>query len=153
MVQFACFYQPGRGLGMKVQRNKMVALGYGRYFRSDKIVGLEPIVKGRGPQRRTHVYVEGRAEPLVASRTEAAILRDLVRPTGRSPEADRCYLLLENILTDLQKVGPMLRVSITHESGLDLNDLEQRIRSLLLEPQQSEGESASSETPQMALEL
>ncbi len=138
---------------MKIQRNKMVALGYGLYFRSDKIVGLEPIVEQRGPQRRTYVYVEGRSEPLIASRTEAAILRDLTRATGRTAEADRCYMLLETILTDLGKVGPMLRVSLAHESGLDINDLEQRIRSLLLEPERAASDRSSEDTPQMSLGL
>ncbi len=136
---------------MKIQRNKMISLGYGLYFRSDKIVGLEPIVEGRGPQRRTYVFVEDRPEPLIASRTEAAILRDLTRATGRTAEADRCYLLLENILTDLQKVGPMLRVSLSHESGLDINDLEQRIRSLLLEPERVSSDDDSGDSSQMTL--
>lgn len=132
---------------MRIQPGKMIALGYGRYFRSDKIVGLEPIEDDRGAHRRTHVYVEGRSEPVVASRTEAAILRDLTLPSGRSPESDRVYILLETILTDLAKVGPMLRLSITHEAGLDLNALEQRIKSVLLEPSGDE----ESDAPQMSL--
>lgn len=133
---------------MRIQRDKMVSLGYGRYFRSDKIVGLEPIEEGRGAHRRTHVHIEGHAEPLVASRSETAILKDLMLPSEHSPETDRIYLFLETVLADLAKVGPMLRLSITNEAGLDINLLEQKIKSLLLEPQEPEAH-----VPQMSLEL
>lgn len=134
---------------MRIQRDRMISLGYGRYFRSDKIVGLEPIEEGRGAQRRTHVYVEGRAEPLVASRSESAILKDLTLPEGRRPEADRAYILLETTLSDLQKVGPMLRLSINNEAALDINALEDKIKSVLLNSSDSDQERA----PQMSLEL
>jgi hypothetical protein len=43
---------------MRIERGVMVFLGYGKYFRSDRIVGLEPLEEGRGPGRRTKVYVE-----------------------------------------------------------------------------------------------
>jgi hypothetical protein len=37
---------------MRVEKGVMVALGYGKYFRSDSIVGFEPIEEdeGRGPE-------------------------------------------------------------------------------------------------------
>jgi hypothetical protein len=34
---------------MNIEPGRMVPLGYGKYFRSDRIVGLEPIEEGRGP--------------------------------------------------------------------------------------------------------
>src|SRR6267378_5332380 len=34
---------------MDVQRGRMVFLGYGKYWRSDRILGLMPIEEGRGP--------------------------------------------------------------------------------------------------------
>ena len=33
---------------MRIAKGHMVALGYGKYFRSDSIVGLAPIEEGRG---------------------------------------------------------------------------------------------------------
>ncbi len=54
------------------------ALGYGKFFRSDRIVGLEPIEAGRGPGQRTKVYVEQLATPIIASRSDGAILSDMV---------------------------------------------------------------------------
>src|SRR5205823_9138336 len=47
------------------------------YWRSDAIVGLMPIEEDRGPRRRTNVFVDGHAEPIVASRTEQSILEDM----------------------------------------------------------------------------
>jgi hypothetical protein len=55
-----------------------VSLGLGRYARADRILALEPIEgEERGPGRRTRVWVEGLAEPVVASRSESAILADI----------------------------------------------------------------------------
>ncbi|MBI4743483.1 MAG: hypothetical protein HY776_01440 [Actinobacteria bacterium] len=116
---------------MEIQKNLMVPLGYGKYFRSDKIVGLERIEEGRGPQRRTYVYIEGIKEPLIASRGESTILRDIVG----SPEAlisSQAIELMEMILDEFREIGPMLRRSIKEEAGLDLDEIETKIRKLLL---------------------
>ena len=68
----------------------MVFLGFGKYVRADKIYALEPITGSeRGAGRRTYVWVEGIAEPIVASRTQETILeemgRDVETPRGRRP--------------------------------------------------------------------
>jgi hypothetical protein len=55
----------------------MVPLGYGRFVRADEIVAVLPIEDGRGPRRRTYVHVAGVAAPIVASRSEEAILADM----------------------------------------------------------------------------
>jgi hypothetical protein len=56
----------------------MVALGYGRFVRGDRVFALVPLPPDeRGEGRRTYVHVEGLAEPLVASRSERAILADV----------------------------------------------------------------------------
>jgi len=56
----------------------MVFLGFGKYVRADRIYALEPLEGGeRGDGRRTRVWVEGLAEPIVASRTERSILREM----------------------------------------------------------------------------
>jgi len=55
----------------------MIFLGYGKYVRADRIYALEPIDDDRGGGRRTRVWVEGIAEPMVASRTERAILAEM----------------------------------------------------------------------------
>jgi hypothetical protein len=55
----------------------MVRLGYGRFVRANEIVAVLPIEDGRGPRRRTYVHVAGLAQPIVASRSEEAILADM----------------------------------------------------------------------------
>jgi hypothetical protein len=56
----------------------MVALGYGKYVRGRDIVALIPIEDGeRGEGRRTYVHVAGIPGPIVASRSERAILADM----------------------------------------------------------------------------
>ncbi len=56
----------------------MVALGYGKFVRADRVFALVPLdSEERGDGRRTYVHVEGLAEPLVASRSERAIMADL----------------------------------------------------------------------------
>ena len=56
----------------------MIALGYGKFVRADRVFAVVPIEAGeRGDGRRTYVHVEGVAEPLVASRSERAILADV----------------------------------------------------------------------------
>jgi hypothetical protein len=57
---------------------KMVSLGYGKFARADRIYALVPLdPKDRGEGRRTYVHVDEMAEPIVASRSERAILRDV----------------------------------------------------------------------------
>jgi hypothetical protein len=57
---------------------RMVPLGYGKLVRADRVYALVPIEAGeRGDGRRTYVHVDGLAEPLVASRSERAILADV----------------------------------------------------------------------------
>ena len=57
---------------------RMVALGYGKFVRADRVFAVVPIEAGeRGDGRRTYVHVEGVVEPMVASRSERAILADL----------------------------------------------------------------------------
>ena len=61
----------------------MVALGYGKFVRADRIYALVPIeAPERGDGRRTVVHVEGMDEPLIASRSEGAIAQDLAEALG-----------------------------------------------------------------------
>jgi hypothetical protein len=116
---------------MKVQAGHMVPLGYGKYFRSDRIVGLEPIEEGRGPGRRTLVYVEGQVQPLIASRSEGAILRDMTEMPREALLASEQRQLLADILDTIGGVEPIIRTFIREQGHWDLNRLEERIEELL----------------------
>ena len=76
----------------------LIALGYGKLIRADRIFALVPLEgPERGDRRRTLVYVEGISDPIVASRSEAAIARDLELALGsRSARAIRDNLELSN---------------------------------------------------------
>ena len=57
---------------------RMIPLGYGKYVRADRVFALVPLEGGeRQDGRRTYVHVEGLSEPVVASRSERAILADV----------------------------------------------------------------------------
>jgi len=82
----------------------MVALGYGKFVRADRVFALVPLdAEERGDGRRTYVHVDGLAEPLVASRTERAIMADVEaalaeaagvpRRHGRGPAPGQASLL------------------------------------------------------------
>jgi hypothetical protein len=56
----------------------MIPIGYGKFVRADRVYALVPIEgEERGEGRRTYVHVDGLAEPVVASRSERAILADV----------------------------------------------------------------------------
>jgi hypothetical protein len=56
----------------------MVALGYGKFVRADRVYALVPLEGNeRQDGRRTYVHVDGLSEPVVASRSERAILADV----------------------------------------------------------------------------
>lgn len=116
---------------MEVRKGVIVPLGYGKYFLSDKIVGFAPIEENRGPARRTNVYVDGIPEPVVASRTESTMLKDMSREGPREFEAAMALELLERLFSDLQHVGRMVRRDVKEQCGLDLDDIEKRIRDIL----------------------
>jgi hypothetical protein len=99
---------------------KMVFLGFGKFARADKIYALEPLLgEDRGGGRRTKVWVEGVAEPLIASRTERTILLDMGARADVTPIVDDALDLAQRIVEQA-------------ESGrVDLGDLGRRARKLL----------------------
>jgi hypothetical protein len=100
----------------------MIFLGFGKYVRADKIYALEPLGPGeRGHGARTRVWVEGITEPIVASRTERAI----VAAMGASPAAESARMVDDAL--DLAQ-----RVAEAAEQGrFDVGDLGRRARRLL----------------------
>ncbi len=116
---------------MEIRKEVIVPLGYGKFIRSDKIVGLEPIEEERGPGKRTYVYVEGVNSPMIASRTETSILSNMVETSTEIMEATAAIELLKDILDDINQIGPMLRKSIKKEAKLDLEKISLRIEEII----------------------
>jgi hypothetical protein len=101
--------------------SRMVALGFGKFARADRIYALERITgDDRGDGRRTRVWIEGVAAPLIASRTELTILRDMGQESAiPGPELDEALDLAA-------------RLAAAAEAGrVDLSDLGRRARRLL----------------------
>ncbi|MPZ89500.1 MAG: hypothetical protein GEU81_15835 [Nitriliruptorales bacterium] len=106
---------------MRIQSGQLVALGYGKYVRSDEVVAVAAIIKGRGPGRRSMVWVRGLPEPLVASRSETALVDDLVTPAEEIARMRQLRGTLTSIVNALQAVPPVLRRVIEQETGVDLS--------------------------------
>jgi hypothetical protein len=100
---------------------RMIFLGFGKFARSDKIYALEPLRGAeRGGGRRTRVWVEGVADPIVASRTERTILHDMGQDAAaEAPIVEEALDLAERLVQAI-------------EAGrVDLGDLGRRARRLL----------------------
>ena len=117
---------------MEIKRDRMVFLGYGKYWRSDSIIGLMPIEEDRGPKRRTNVFVTGRAEPLVASRTEQSILEDM-GATGDGIQTPALREAISELLTAFHDFSPGLRHTL-QEQHFELERWEHRLAELLRAP-------------------
>lgn len=116
---------------MEIRKQVIVPLGYGKFIRSDKIIGLEPIEEDRGPGKRTYVYVEEIQKPMVASRTENSILASMVETPKEFIEVNAALELLRDILDDITQIGPMLKKSIKKEAKLDLEKIAMKIEEII----------------------
>jgi len=125
------------GGSMDIKRDRMVFLGYGKYWRSDAIIGLMPIEEERGPKRRTNVFVQGRAEPIIASRTEQSILDDM-GATGDGFQVQALREAVTDLLTAFHEFPPALRRTLQSEHHLDVEQWEQRLGEIMRAPQTRE---------------
>ena len=112
---------------MRIQSNVLVHLGFGKYVRSDQVTAVVPIEEERGPGRRTFVHLQERPDPLVASRAEDTIIRDLVQEPREVTQSRQQQEILRDLLQDLGQVNATVR-RIARDEGLDLDRLERRIR-------------------------
>jgi hypothetical protein len=116
---------------VEIKPNRLVYLGYGKYWRSDQIVGLVPIEDERGPGRRTLVHVATLDQPIVASRSEDTIRREMAASSAEEFRVEETRGALADLLEDLSAVSPVLRRVLLNEGGLDVRRWEQRLRDLL----------------------
>lgn len=116
---------------MKIQSSVLVHLGFGKYVRSDQVTAVIPIEEERGPGRRTFVHVQGQIDPVVASRAEDTIIRDLVQEPREVTQSRQQQEILQDLLTDLSNVNTTVRRISRDEGGLDLERLERRIRQVM----------------------
>ena len=108
---------------MRVQSGQLVALGYGKYVRSEEVVAVEPITDGRGPGRRSLVWVRGLPDALVASRAEGSIIDDLVTPVEEAARMKAQRTALRGLTNALDSVSPGVRRVLVEETGEDIEEL------------------------------
>ncbi len=116
---------------MKIQSSVLVHLGYGKYVRSDQVTAVIPVDEDRGPGRRTFVHMQGQTEPIVASRAEDTLIRDLVQEPREVIQSRQQQEILQDLLSELGNVNATVRRISRDEGGLDLERLERRIRQVL----------------------
>ncbi|MDJ0961187.1 MAG: hypothetical protein QNJ88_11040 [Acidimicrobiia bacterium] len=108
---------------MRIQSGQLVALGYGKYVRSDDVVAVQPITEGRGPGRRSLVWVRGLPDAMVASRAEGSIVDDLVTPADEAARMKAQRTVLRKMVTALESASPGLRRVLNEESEADIDGL------------------------------
>src|SRR5579871_95367 len=107
------------------------AYGFVTYVRSHRVTAVIPIEEDRGPGRRTFVQLEGQVDPLIASRAEDTIIRDLVQEPREVTQSRQQQEILRDLLEDLGQVNATVRRISRDEGGLDLDKLERRIREVI----------------------
>ena len=108
---------------MRIQAGQLVSLGYGKYARSDDVIAVEPITDGRGPGRRSLVWIRGVPDPMVASRAEGSIIDDLVTPADEAARMNAQRSVLRKMTRALEDASPGVRRVIDEESDADLESL------------------------------
>jgi hypothetical protein len=84
------------------------------------------------------VFVEDISEPIIASRSESAILRDLTETPKEITRAREQYQLLTDIADTVAEINPVVRAIIRDQGNWDLNRLEERIKEILRDEERSE---------------
>jgi len=126
-------------MSMEIKPDRMISLGYGKYWRSDAIVGLTPIDDDRGPGRRTEVYTATIEDPIVASRSEHAILRDMAVASDEHFQIQEARETLADMLDALDDIPDVLGRMLSAEARFDVTTWKSRLQALL----RAEGMGAS----------
>ena len=79
------------------------------------------------------LHVDGQPDPLVASRAEDSIIRDLVQEPREVTRGRQQQEILQDLFQDLATVNETVRDIVRDQSKLDLDLIERRIREALEE--------------------
>lgn len=115
---------------MEIRRDRMIHLGYAKYWRSDEILGLVRIEEDRGPGRRTAVYVSTLDDPIVASRSEGSILQDMASMPDEARAAE-LGSIAEDLVEAMRDIPPVIRRMLKNEGGFDSEYWIRRLRGVV----------------------
>ena len=127
---------------MEIRPGRMVFLGYGKYWRSDAIVGLMPIDEDRGPGQRTEVYTATLDAPIIASRSERRILQDMAFAGDEMFRAQESREILSDLADALDDVPDVVKRMVNHEAHFDAVAWVRRIRGALRADGEPTGEQS-----------
>lgn len=113
---------------MEIKPDRMIHLGYGKYWRSDAIVGLMPIEDDRGPKRRTEVYTATLDHPIIASRSERAILEDMAISSDEQFKIQEIREIVSDLVDALEDIPDVLRRVLLTEARFDVEAWIRRLR-------------------------
>lgn len=116
---------------MRIQSGQLVSLGYGRYVRSDDVIAVEPVTEGRGPGRRSLVWIRGVPDPLVGSRAEGSVVDDLVTPADEAARMKAQRAVLRDLVRTFDQVSVGVRRVVAEEAGRDIDELIEEARRVL----------------------
>jgi hypothetical protein len=116
---------------VRIESNQLIALGYGKYVRSDDVVAVEPVTETRGPGRRALVWVRGFESPLVASRSETSIAEELTSPAEELFRSGQQRALLQRLVKTVDEIPGSFRRRLREAEGVDLDNLAQEANRLL----------------------
>ncbi len=116
---------------MEIKAGRMISLGYGKYWRSDAIVGLKPIEDDRGPGRRTEVFTATLEQPIIASRSEQAILQDMAVVTDEEFRMQEAREVMSDLLDALEDLPDVLHRMLAVEAHFDVAAWVRRLRTLV----------------------
>jgi hypothetical protein len=91
------------------------------------------------------VWVGGRAEALVASRSERAILQDMVTAPEEIFRMEESRSAIGDLLDAFQEMSPIIKRMLVNEARFDVEKWEERLRALL-NPQ---GEDEQQKQPEL----
>ncbi len=117
---------------MEIKPGRIISLGYGKYWRSDEIVGLVPIEEDRGPGRRTEVYTSTLDHPIVASRSESAILQEMAIASDDLFHLQEAREVFGDLAETLAELPDLLKRMLANEGGFDVEQWVRWLRASLI---------------------
>lgn len=127
---------------MEIKPDRMVSLGYGKYWRSDSIVGLTPIEENRGPGRRTEVHTATLDDPIVASRSERAILHDMAVASDERFRVQEAREIITDLLDALDDIPDVLARVLSAEARFEVSDWRSRLQTFIRSESVESGEQS-----------
>jgi hypothetical protein len=89
------------------------------------------------------VYVSQRPEAFIASRSERAILQEMVTAPDEIFRMEEARSVVGDLLDALQDLSPLLRRVLSNEGRFEVEKWEERLRALLSPPVEEESKSQS----------